>query len=64
MQVCNGCRAARELPFICEEPSDPLKRLALVEHDTGQKHEAYDVTIAALFIVFMLIVIALAFVLH
>ena len=37
------------------------QRLALMEYDI-RPHEAYDVTIAALFIVVMLVVIGLAFV--
>ena len=41
----------------------PAARLAVMEYDF-RPHEAYDVAIAALFIVFMLIVIALVFVLH
>ena len=55
------------LPYSVLTPNhdtkSPLVRLAVMEYDI-RPHEAYDVTIAALFIVFMLIVIALAFVLH
>ena len=51
----------RLLPITRQK--SPLARLALMEYDF-RPHEAYDVAIAALFIVFMLIVIALVFVLH
>ena len=53
------------MPFRTHETKSPLARLAVMEYDI-RPHEAYDVAIAALFIVFMivfmLVVIALVFV--
>ena len=50
---------------IVKEQRGTEKRLAFMRHERGydiREHEAYDVAISALFIVFMLVVIALVFV--
>ena len=50
---------------MVKEQRGTEKRLAFMRHERGydiREHEAYDVAISALFIVFMLVVIALVFV--
>ena len=60
-RVCSGTGPFLVLDNL-DQPGD-VKRLGVMEYDF-RPHEAYDVAIAALFIVFMLTVIALIFVLY